>query len=65
MLKKAQAYDLAAFRCRVQGIMRGQLKRIERDAKAGALTTVQVKLLRLLASRGWGGKAQEMLAELK
>lgn len=58
--QQACASDQAAFQCMMRGIVSDQLKRLERDASTDRLNTVQVKMLRLLASRGWR-KAREIL----
>src|SRR5262249_23075284 len=58
--RDAKAHDLAAFRCRLESILREHLKRLQLDAKTGQLNKVQVKVLRLFGSRGYG-EAQRIL----
>ena len=58
--QQTRAYDQAVF----QGMIESALgQAVERDAKDGKLATIQVKMLRLLASRGHG-KAQKILEKL-
>jgi hypothetical protein len=63
LLKKAESYDRAAFQCMISSMLDDLLKRIERDAKVGCLKAVQMKMLRLLASRG-DRRAQQILDKL-
>jgi hypothetical protein len=63
LMKQAEAYDQAAFQCMISSMLEDLLGRIERDAKVGCLKAVQVKMLRVLASRG-DRRAQKLLDKL-
>jgi hypothetical protein len=57
MLEQAKAYERAAF---LDGVISKTLKELERKARAKPLNRGQIKLLRLLASRGVA-KAKKLL----
>ena len=52
LLKEADAYDRAAFQCMISFMLEDLLRQTERDVKVGRLKAVQVKMLRLFASKG-------------
>jgi hypothetical protein len=61
--RQASAYDQEAFQWMIESVLDKSIMEIERDANVGTLKRVQIKMLRLLASRGYA-KAQKILGKL-
>ncbi len=61
--QRARAYDQTAFQWMLESVLQKVVGELEREANAGRLKAVQVKMLRLLASRGYE-KAQKILEKL-
>jgi hypothetical protein len=61
--QQAHADDQTAVQSMMESMFSNTLRQLERDAKDGRLAAIQVKMLRLLASRGYG-KAQKILEKL-
>jgi len=60
--QQARVYDQAASQVMIESVLDRCMMDLERDANVGRLKRVQVKMLKLLASRGWR-KAQDILAK--
>jgi len=61
--QQARAYDQEAFQWMIESVLEKNIMELARDANAGTLNRVQVKMLKLLASRGYP-KAQKILEKL-
>jgi hypothetical protein len=61
--QQARSYDQEAFQWMIESALDKGILELERDANARGLNRVQIKLLKLLASRGYP-KAQKILEKL-
>jgi hypothetical protein len=61
--QKARVYDQEAFHWMIESALEKAMRHLERDTDTGRLNRAQVKMLRLLASRGYA-KAQKILKKL-
>jgi hypothetical protein len=58
--RQRKAYESASFNCAIGAVMEKALRGLKKQIGKGALSQVQVKLVKLLASKGFDG-AQEIL----